>query len=80
MYMTLYKGYLEQNGIHFGQNIVKEFNERDLKVYMNLRLIGKLDEVLKDRYYINDDYLRLRNQSYENATKAENLEFISKYN
>ena len=47
---------------------------------MSLRLIGKLDEVLKNSNYVNDDYLRVRNQSYKNATKAENLEFIRKYN
>lgn len=61
-------------------NIVREFKQEDVKVYMYMRLIGSLDEVLKNNFYKNDDYLRAKKQHFENANKEENLDFINKYN
>lgn len=61
-------------------NIVREFKAEDVKVYMYMRLIGSLDEILRNTFYKNDDYLRSKKQQFENANKEENLEFISKHN
>lgn len=71
---------MDANGIHFANNILREFKYEDLRVYTYIRLIGKLDEVLVSTYYKNEDYLRSKKQQIENADKAELLELISKMN
>lgn len=78
--MSLFKKLIEKEGIHFNMNIIREFKQEDVKVYMYMRLIGSLDEVLKNNFYKNDDYLRAKKQHFENASKEENLDFINKYN
>ena len=45
----------------------------DLRVYMFLRLIGNLENIIKNQSYKNDDYLRVKKQHYENASREENL-------
>lgn len=38
-----------------------------------MRLIANLDDVLRNTFYKNDDYLRSKKQQFENANKEENL-------
>lgn len=71
--MGLFKSLIEKEGIHFKINIVKEFKSEDVKVYMYMRLIAQIDDVLRNTYYKNDDYLRSKKQQFENASKEENL-------
>lgn len=71
---------MNSNGIHFANNILREFKYEDLRVYTYIRLIGMLDEILVGTYYKNQDYLRSKKQQIENADKAEMLELIAKMN
>lgn len=73
VYMSLFRNLIEKEGIHFKLNIVKEFKSEDVKVYMYMRLIAQIDDVLRNTFYKNDDYLRARKQHFENASKEENL-------
>ena len=79
-YMKIYKSLMNSNGIHFANNILREFKYEDLRVYTYIRLIGMLDEILVETYYKNQDYLRSKKQQIENADKAEMLELIAKMN
>lgn len=43
VYMSLFKKLVEKEGIHFNTNIIKDFKQEDVKVYMYMRLIASLD-------------------------------------
>ena len=79
-YMSLFKALIDQEGIHFPMNILKDFKPEDVKVYSYMRLIGHLDEALLSTYYKNDDYLRSKKQQFENQSKQQHLNFIKKFN
>ena len=77
--MSMFQKIISKEG-HLPLNVVKEMKSEDLRVYMFLRLIGNLENVIKNSSYKNDDYLRVKKQHFENASREENLEFVEKFN
>lgn len=69
VYMNMFKKIANSQGIHFSNNLVKEFKYEDIKVYTYIRVIACLDQAFLNTNFKNDDYLRSKKQQIENATK-----------
>ena len=69
LYHGLFSKIVNSHGVHFSNNIVKDFKYEDVKVYAYIRLICSLDEAFLNTNYRNDDYLRSKKQQIENANK-----------
>lgn len=80
LYYGIFSKIVNSHGVHFSNNIVKDFKYEDVKVYAYIRLICSLDEAFLNTNYRNDDYLRSKKQQIENANKEELLELINKFN
>jgi hypothetical protein len=47
---------------------------------MYIRIVGNMDQVFLSVNYINDDYMRMKKQEFENINKKEALELIQTIN
>ncbi len=59
---------------------METFPDNDVKTYMYIRIVGNMDQVFLSVNYINDDYMRMKKQEFENISKKEALEFIQNIN
>lgn len=59
---------------------LETFPDNDAKTYMYIRIVGNMDQVFLSVNYINDDYMRMKKQEFENISKKEALEFIQSIN
>lgn len=62
IYETMFSKIVNSHGLHFSNNILKDFKYEDLKVYTYIRLICCIDEAFLNSNYRNDDYLRVYKQ------------------
>ena len=48
---------------------LETYPDIDVKTYMYMRIIGNMDVVFPSVNYINDDYIRMKRQEFENMSK-----------
>ena len=79
-YMGMYFKIMNMSEVYVGMKELETYPDKDVKTYMYIRIVGNMEEVFPSVNYINDDYIRMRKQEFENMNKSEALEFIQTIN
>jgi hypothetical protein len=65
-YTDLYLKVMNNSRVHMNDEKVKALEMKDLRTYAFIRLTGHLDSHMKDKHFMEEDYIRFKKQELEN--------------
>ena len=79
-YAGLFFKIMNEETVYRDENQLKNFELIDLKTYAYIRLTGLIDEFLPGEHFINEDFIRVKRQEFENMNKTELIDYLRKFN
>lgn len=68
----MYNQVIGSQDVYFSTEVIKgsdKFELANVRVYAYIRIASRLDKLLDDNQYKNEDYMKMKKQSFHNSNK-----------